>query len=56
MNAPASVDERSFRKLLSRNVGLPLGVGVLSAVLFVVMISYLLSVIQWLQHTDRVIK
>ena len=55
MNAPASVDERSFRKLLSRNVGLPLGVGVLSAVLFVVMISYLLSVIQWLQHTDRVI-
>ena len=55
MNAPASVDERSFRKLLSRNVGLPLGVGVLSAVLFVVMISYLLSIIQWLQHTDRVI-
>jgi len=55
MNAPASVDERSFRKLLSRNVGLPLGVGVLSAVLFVVMISFLLSVIQWLQHSDRVI-
>ena len=55
MNAPAPVDEQSFRKLLSRNVGLPLGVGVLSAVLFVVMISYLISVIQWLQHTDRVI-
>ena len=55
MNAPASVDEQSFRKLLSRNVGLPLGVGVLSAVLFVAMISYLLSVIQWVEHTDRVI-
>ena len=55
MKSPASVDEQSFRKLLSRNVGLPLGVGVLSAVLFVAMISYLLSVIQWVEHTDRVI-
>ena len=55
MNAPASIDERSFRKLLSRNVGLPLAVGVLSAVLFVVMISYLLSVIKWVEHSDRVI-
>ena len=55
MNSPASIDERSFRKLLSRNVGLPLAVGVLSAVLFVVMISYLLSVIKWVEHSDRVI-
>ena len=55
MKSPAAVDEKSFRKLLSRNVGLPLGVGVLSAVLFVAMISYLLTVIQWLEHTDRVI-
>lgn len=55
MKSPASIDERSFRKLLSRNVGLPLAVGVLSAVLFVVMISYLLSVIRWVEHSDRVI-
>ena len=55
MNAPASIDERSFRKLLSRNVGLPLAVGVLSAALFVVMVSYLLSVIRWVEHSDRVI-
>ncbi len=55
MNSPASIDERSFRKLLTRNVGLPLAVGVLSAVLFVVMISYLLSVIKWVEHSDRVI-
>ena len=55
MKSPASIDERSFRKLLSRNVGLPLAVGVLSAVLFVVMISYLLSVIKWVEHSDRVI-
>ena len=55
MKSPTSIDERSFRKLLSRNVGLPLAVGVLSAVLFVVMISYLLSVIRWVEHSDRVI-
>ncbi|MFJ3522801.1 response regulator [Pseudomonas sp. NPDC090203] len=51
----SAVDEQRFRKLLSRNVGLPLGVGVLSAVFFVVLISYLLSAIQWVEHTDRVI-
>ena len=32
-----------------------MGVGVLSAVFFVVLISYLLSAIQWVEHTDRVI-
>jgi len=55
MTPPSSVDELSFRKLLSRNVSLPLGVGVLSAVFFVSLITYLLSVIQWVEHTDRVI-
>ena len=47
MSSPSSVDEQRFRKLLSRNVGLPLGVGLLSAVFFVSLITYLLSVIQW---------
>ena len=55
MTPASSVDEQSFRTLLSRNVALPLGVGVLSAVFFVVLITYLLSVIQWVEHTDRVI-
>ncbi|MBX9404919.1 response regulator [Pseudomonas baetica] len=55
MSSPSSVDEQRFRKLLSRNVSLPLGVGVLSAVFFVSLITYLLSVIQWVEHTDRVI-
>ncbi len=55
MTPALSVDEKSFRKLLSRNVALPLSVGVLSAVFFVVLITYLLSVIQWVEHTDRVI-
>lgn len=55
MNKPSLIDEQSFHKLLSRNVGLPLGVGVLSAVVFVGIIVYLMSVIDWVEHTDRVI-
>ncbi|UVL01035.1 response regulator [Pseudomonas sp. B21-048] len=51
----SSVDEQRFRKLLSRNISLPLGLGVISAFFFVALITYLLSVIQWVQHTDRVI-
>ncbi|MDH0745057.1 response regulator [Pseudomonas sp. GD03842] len=51
----SAVNEQRFRKLLSRNVSLPLAVGVLSAAFFVILISYLLSAIQWVEHTDRVI-
>jgi len=49
------MDQRSFRKLLSRNIGLPLGLGLLGAVAFVAVINYLLSAMQWVEHTDRVI-
>ncbi|MBV7545498.1 response regulator [Pseudomonas sp. PDM26] len=55
MPSASSVDEQRFRKLLSRNIGLPLGLGLISAVFFVSLISYLLLTIQWVQHTDRVI-
>lgn len=55
MRSASSVDEQRFRKLLSRNVSLPLGLGLISAVFFVSLITYLLSTIQWVQHTDRVI-
>lgn len=49
------MDQRSFGKLLKRNVGLPLAVGLLGAVAFVAVINYLLSAMQWVEHTDRVI-
>ena len=55
MSTVSSVDEQRFRKLLSRNISLPLGVGAISAVFFVSLITYLLSTIQWVEHTDRVI-
>nr|WP_225777367.1 response regulator [Pseudomonas sp. Marseille-Q3773] len=51
----ASMDQRSFRKLLTRNIGLPLGVGLLGALAFVGVINYLLTAMQWVEHTDRVI-
>ncbi|MBX8530972.1 response regulator [Pseudomonas cichorii] len=55
MNRTSVVDEQRFRKLLVRNISLPLGVGVLSALFFAILIGYLLSVIQWVEHTDRVL-
>ncbi|MGY2260730.1 response regulator [Pseudomonas sp. SDO55104_S430] len=55
MTTVSSVDEQRFRKILSRNISLPLGVGAISAVFFVSLITYLLSTIQWVEHTDRVI-
>ncbi|WP_263143969.1 response regulator [Pseudomonas sp. RIT-PI-AD] len=50
-----SLDEQRFRRILARNVTLPLGVGLLSAVFFAVLIGYLLNVLEWVEHTDRVI-
>nr|WP_288467135.1 response regulator [uncultured Pseudomonas sp.] len=51
----STIDENSFKRILRRNVALPLGVGVISAVFFVTLIGYLLSVLGWVQHTDRVL-
>ena len=55
MTNSISIDENSFKRILRRNVALPLGVGLLSAAFFVVLISYLLNVLGWVQHTDRVL-
>ncbi|RON09777.1 two-component system sensor histidine kinase/response regulator [Pseudomonas brassicacearum] len=55
MTSSSSADEQRFRNVLSRNISLPLGVGVLSAVFFVSLITYLFSVNRWVEHTDRVI-
>jgi len=54
MNSAPAIDPRDFQKLLSRNVKLPLLGGLLGAVTFVGLIFYLLSVIGWVEHTDRV--
>ncbi|MES2400206.1 MAG: response regulator [Pseudomonadota bacterium] len=55
MTGPASIDQDNFKKILSRNVSLPLGIGALSAAVFVGLILYLLSTLNWVDHTQRVI-
>ena len=55
MNSKPSIDEQGFRRILGRNVALPLGVGIAGAGLFVALIIYLLYVLSWVEHTDVVI-
>ena len=55
MTRNQSIDEQGFRKVLFRNISLPLGVGVLSVLVFIVILLYLTSVMRWVDHTDRVI-
>jgi signal transduction histidine kinase/CheY-like chemotaxis protein/CHASE3 domain sensor protein len=49
------IDNTHFRRILSRNVALPLGISVLSAVVFVGIIAYLLNVLSWVENSQRVI-
>ncbi len=49
------MDEKGFRRILNRNVGLPLGLGLVGALCFALLIGYLLNVIRWVEHTDQVL-
>ncbi|BBU32810.1 two-component system sensor histidine kinase/response regulator (plasmid) [Burkholderia sp. THE68] len=51
----SGVDEASFRRILFRNIALPLGTGLVTAVAFVALVLYLLSGINWVEHSERVI-
>src|SRR6476661_1537915 len=51
----SSIDSSQFRRILSRNVAMPLGMGVLSALVFVAIIAYLINVLSWVEHSERVI-
>ncbi|MCS3473095.1 CHASE3 domain sensor protein [Pseudomonas sp. JUb42] len=55
MSLSTAVDEKSFRKILKRNITFPVVTGIFSAVLFVALISYLLDEISWVEHSDKVI-
>ncbi|MBD8530315.1 MULTISPECIES: response regulator [unclassified Massilia] len=50
-----SLDNSQFRRILTRNVALPLGLSVLSAAVFVAVIAYLVSVLNWVEHSQEVI-
>jgi CheY-like chemotaxis protein len=53
--AGSSIDKDQFRRILSRNVAMPLGMGVLSALVFVGIIAYLINVLSWVEHSEHVI-
>jgi signal transduction histidine kinase/DNA-binding response OmpR family regulator/CHASE3 domain sensor protein len=50
-----SIDQTQFQRILTRNVALPLAVGVLSAAVFVGIIVYLINVLNWVEHSEKVI-
>ena len=47
------MDEDGFRRILNRNVSIPMGLGLISALFFAVVIGYLLNVIKWVEHSDQ---
>ncbi|MCS0583602.1 response regulator [Massilia pinisoli] len=51
----STIDSDQFRRILSRNVAMPLGMGVLSALVFVGIIAYLINVLSWVEHSEHVI-
>ena len=55
MSAVPAVDPHGFRRILYRNIALPLIVGVISMLCFLGLIAYLLSTLNWVEHSDRVI-
>lgn len=55
MTGQQQVDQIGFRRILTRNITLPLALGVLSAIVFVILIYNLLSALNWVEHTQKVI-
>ena len=52
---PAYLQQENIRSILTRNISLPLGVGALSAAVFVGLIFYLLSALGGVEQTERAI-
>jgi signal transduction histidine kinase/DNA-binding response OmpR family regulator/CHASE3 domain sensor protein len=49
------MDDQSFRRILARNITLPLAAGVVSAGVFVILLIYLITTMNWVEHSERVI-
>ncbi|MFP5392218.1 MAG: response regulator [Gammaproteobacteria bacterium] len=49
------MNQSSFRRIITRNVTVPLAVGVASALIFVAVVSYLLAEMAWVEHSQQVI-
>jgi CheY-like chemotaxis protein len=55
MPIQSSLDDRGFRRILLRNITLPLAAGVVSAGVFAVLLAYLINTMNWVEHSERVI-
>jgi signal transduction histidine kinase/CheY-like chemotaxis protein/CHASE3 domain sensor protein len=55
VTASGGLDEAVFRRLLRRNVALPLAVGLVTVAVFAALIAYLVSTMSWVEHSERVI-
>ena len=55
LTASAAVDQISFRRIIRRNIALPLALGVVTMALFVALIAYLVNTMSWVEHSERVI-
>jgi len=55
MPGTSRTDDQSFRRILYRNITLPLAAGVVSAGVFVAILAYLLNALTWVEHSERVI-
>ncbi|RFU44588.1 response regulator [Paraburkholderia sp. DHOC27] len=55
MPAYTAVDQDRFRRIIRRNIALPLGVGLLTIAVFVALIAYLMNTMSWAEHSERVI-
>ncbi|OYW91074.1 MAG: hypothetical protein B7Z23_08785, partial [Pseudomonadales bacterium 32-61-5] len=47
------IEQNQFRRILNRNVAVPLGFGFLSAFFFSAIVYYLLSVSEWVDQSVR---
>ena len=50
-----AVDQLGFRRIIRRNIALPIGAGLMTAAVFVALLLYLLSAMDWLDHSERVV-
>ncbi len=55
MPAMNAIDPLRFKRIIQRNVALPLIAGIATAVAFVALIAYLVSTMNWAEHSERVI-
>ncbi|WP_457419293.1 response regulator [Roseateles sp. P5_E7] len=55
MTEPRREDSTQFRRILNRNLALPLGMGLGSVVIFVALLWKLVGLLEWVDHTHRTI-